>query len=225
MDLYAAAHALVSARSPAAYPLALVFGVVSSLGPCAVTRYTAIARSSAVASRPWRAIGVFVAGIVVMYALFGAASAILAFTQALAAVLYGAMALVFVIWGVRMALNVHDHAGEACETVPAPARPSTTSSTLGIFVLGVASACTISPCCAPFLGLTVAVAAQSHDPIFGAAVLSIFAVGHAVPLLGYGAAGSYLMSLGERTPLLRDVVAIAFSALMIGTGITYALQV
>jgi cytochrome c biogenesis protein CcdA len=251
MDVFAVAQQALVTRSPIAYPLAGLFGVVSSLGPCAVTRYAAVAQASSTARRPMQTVAVFVAGLVVMYGLFGVLTSMLGFVQFLGAYLFLIGGVVFVAWGLRTAwvgLNGdhascavdHDHehdirkAPGALTALTAPVRAFRArvdarygeSSLVGVFLLGVASACMISPCCAPFLGLTITVTASAHDPLFGASILSVFALGHAVPLVLYGIGGAYVARVARAGGgALASAVSVTLAALMIGVGISYLLQV
>lgn len=228
IDLFAVARGAIESRSAWSYPLAGLFGLLSSVGPCAVTRYAAIASSSARSASPVRTVGAFVAGIVAVYAMLGLISSLLGAIETLSSYLCAAAAALYVAWGIRTAWRLdrqHSHEHELTTGVAARLVRGGESSTASIFVMGAASSLIISPCCAPVLGLTVAVAAAAHDPLWAASVLSVFALGHAAPLLAYGAGGAYIFRVGRANPALSHALAVVFAALLLGVGLSYAAQI
>lgn len=105
--------------------------------------------------------------------------------------------------------------------LPLPAlgmRAKRVNSGWGAFALGVPFSVAICPSCAPALAVLLGTAAASGSPLFGAAVLTSFAVGRAIPLAVAAAAMEWieqLKSLGR----FRRAFELAGSLLLIVTGL------
>lgn len=95
---------------------------------------------------------------------------------------------------------------------------------LGPFAFGLASAAAYIPCASPFLATALALAANTSDTLSGAALLTAYALGIAVPFLlaAMGVAGSRRLGrhLDRARPLLLLVAAavLAILGLLLVTG-------
>lgn len=157
-------------------------GAATSVGPCAVPRYLALAGVLSERSRQSR-----LSMQVVFYLGTAAAYASLAFTAGAVTMLVHdsedlqwLLCLGFVTSGLAMlvvpAACSHQHA------VTRSALPG------GAFLAGFASSCTMAPCCAPVLLAFAALTASGIAGASTAVLLVAFLVGHLAPtwLLGEG---------------------------------------
>jgi cytochrome c-type biogenesis protein len=91
----------------------------------------------------------------------------------------------------------------------------------GSFLLGASFALVLSPCCTPLVIVILAYTSTSGDPWYGSALLAIFAVGHALPLLGIGAGAQRVGALLAR-PRLKSATSTAAATLMLSLAAYYA---
>lgn len=90
---------------------------------------------------------------------------------------------------------------------------------LGPLAFGLASAAAYIPCASPFLATALALAANTSDPLPGAALLTAYALGIAVPFLlaAMGVAGS--QRLGRRLARARAVLLFIAAAVLAILGL------
>jgi cytochrome c-type biogenesis protein len=220
MDIFAQGMQAVATRSALAPVLVFSAGVLSSFGPCVAPRFIAVISCAGSATRRMPVIvGAFMGGLISAYAAFGFASSLVGRLVDIASWTYGAVALALLAGGILTLLQAKpqsschaEHGGHVDAT--------RTLSLGGIFLLGASFAFVIAPCCTPLLTTIIAYTTDVGDPLYGAAMLSVFALGHGLPvaLLGLGA-GTLVGRL--RRAALHQATAVASGSLMIVLGAFY----
>jgi len=184
----------VAMRSPLAYPLVFAAGVVTSIGPCAAPRYVAVAALVNASRAPVRVVVAFVAGLVGAYVLLGAGVGLLGTLWKSAGIVYEVLAVVLGVAGLFTLLrgdgshHVGSHHGGSHHASNGARRRVSMGGTL---LLGASSALVVSPCCTPLVaGIAGLTMTNGGHALAGAALLAIFACGHAMPVFAAGALGS-----------------------------------
>lgn len=192
-------------------------GVLSSVGPCVAPRFVAVAACTTRSSRPALVLGVFLAGLIGAYASFGFAVALLAGAFAHSSAVYGVVAAALFIGGcaaIARPGDEHDAHGRD-KAVPALG---------GVFLLGASFAFVVSPCCTPLVVAILGFASGLGRPLEGAALLALFALGHAAPLILCGGTAARAAALLRRRALTQ-AASVAGGGLMLGLAGYYALLV
>ncbi len=206
-----------SVHSAWAIPIVFATGALSSVGPCVAPRFIAAAGLTGGRARRESSIVMlsFISGLVVAYAGFGAAASLVGKAAQFSTYIYYALAtaLAFAggaaLWGTA----------ETHRCIHFKVRRST-----GIgasFLLGASFALVVSPCCTPVVIAILAYTSASGDALYGSTLLAVFAVGHALPLLGVGFG---VQQLGELLagPRLRAAASTASATLMLSLAAYYA---
>lgn len=190
-DIVSTAVREVMVGSDAAIALVFAAGVLSSFGPCTITRLLAVSGLSIESPRKGRtrAAVAFTAGLVTMYIGFGAVAGLLTGILRFTHAVYFALAAGCLIAGARTLLREVNEQ-QCCEDPPGLANG-------GAFVTGAGFAFVVSPCCAPVLAALLLYGAQSGNTPGSCLLLAAFGLGHAVPVI----AASLL------TQRLRDAAA------------------
>jgi cytochrome c biogenesis protein CcdA len=198
-------------------PIVALAGAVSSIGPCAAPRYVALA-TLLTEERRELTIGAFVAGLVTAYAALGFGAGLLGLVAQSAAVLDAVLAAALLAGGFVTLLRTPacDHAHR-----PAAVKPRRLS---GVFSLGAASALVVSPCCTPMIAAVAAFPGIDAAPPVRAAMLGVFALGHALPIVLLGAAGT-LFATRLRRLSAGPAPAVVSGTLMLALGAYYGLLV
>ncbi|MGZ3499202.1 MAG: cytochrome c biogenesis CcdA family protein [Vulcanimicrobiaceae bacterium] len=207
----------IAAHAAVAPAFVLLCGLASSLGPCVASRFVAVAGLAANLDRR-SALGTavaFVAGLTAAYTCFGVAFSLLGRLASLSHAIYWCVAAALCVGGVATIWREKpacSHAGE---------RRGVSPSLGGAFLLGAACAFVVSPCCTPLLVGILAYTSEAGDPLYGALLLGLFAVGHAAPViaagLGASAAGSFLKRYA-----MTQAAAVVAGALMLALAGYYA---
>jgi cytochrome c-type biogenesis protein len=206
----------VAQRTVLAPLLVFAAGTFSSFGPCVAPRFIALAACTAQARRPRSVLLAFVAGLVSAYAAFGLGSSLLAGARASASAIYAAVALGLFAGGLWTLVRAgHPHA-------PRGAERDGERSLGAIVVLGASFAFVISPCCTPLVAVILAYTSMVGSAWYGAGLLALFALGHALPLVLYGALGARAAGVLRRAAL-GQAVAVTNGALMLALAAYYGL--
>ena len=191
-DPVALALQSVALSRPAAFGLVFAAGVVTSIGPCMAPRLIAISSLSARGhgTKAYAAAGAFVAGLVVAYASFGLFASMLGEVSALSRWIYLCIAAGLAAGGVTTLMRQRSCAHSASDsTIVAPG---------AAFLLGGSFAFVISPCCTPLVVAILAYCTQMHNAAYGAGLLAVFALGHAVPVVALAGGTSVVVSALRR---------------------------
>jgi cytochrome c-type biogenesis protein len=204
----------VAMRSPLAYPLVFAAGVVTSIGPCAASRYVAVAALVSASRTPVRVVGAFVAGLVGAYVVLGAVAGVLGALGGVSGTIYAGLAVVLGAGGLITLLRGADpHHGDAhCRRARA--------SLGGALLLGASSAFVVSPCCTPLVAGIAGLTTLSGHADAGAALLASFALGHAMPVVAAGALGSQIRFVLRRVAASHAPPVVA-GTLMIALAVYY----
>lgn len=218
IDPIAASAFAVAQRTAAAPFLVWLSGVVSSFGPCVAPRFVALAACSAQARSPRALLAAFIGGLVAAYASFGCAASLFVVAHAASSKVYALVAAALFAGGAVTIVR----ADEGCCGAPSGRAPA--RSLGGVFLLGASFAFVLSPCCTPLVLMVLAYTSSVGDPLYGAGLLGAFGLGHALPLIALGAAGTGFASAVRRM-IPEQAVSIASGALMVGLAGYYALLV
>ncbi len=186
---------------------AFIAGLATSIGPCVAPRYLALASlvAESDARQRWMRVTCFIVGLMLSYGLLATTASLLGAIFALSPFVYLALALSFLVFGLR-ALTTHESSSHQC------ARSSVGSAVLTGGALGLV----FSPCCAPVVGMMASVAAASGSLAAALAATSAFALGHVAPLVALGVG----LKIGDR---LRFPLALEGAMGTIGSGLALAL--
>jgi cytochrome c-type biogenesis protein len=120
-----------------------------------------------------------VGGTLGTYALFGFAGSLLGSLVSYGSWIYGAVAAAALIGGVITLVGAvshsHDHPDD---TIAKNTEPLSAA-----FLAGIGFALMISPCCTPILGVILTYTALKANMLVASAMLVVFGLGHATPLL------------------------------------------
>ncbi len=188
IDAVGMTYRAIGTMSPLAWPLAFACGAAGSVGPCVAPRFIALAGFTFGVHRT-KALAItaaFAGGIMTAYACLGSVVSLLSHVAAFSTVMYAAIAIALVVYGGAMLLREpKDHAPGCGGEASSDCKPHA-HSLGGVFLLGAASTLVISPCCTPVALGILALAASSGNAVYGSALLAVFALGHALPLLFIG---------------------------------------
>ncbi len=211
IDPVAATLGALAHADPAGLPLAFAAGAVTSIGPCVAPRYVAVAALVGGTQRRGRSVALFVAGLLVGYTALGFGIGLVESLLAHAAAVYFALSAGLLAFGCAQLL-APPHAAQHRH----PLRTS------GVFTLGASSALIVSPCCTPVVAAVAALGASGGRPMTSALFLLAFALGHALPLLGLGATGSFVVTRFAGGAG-GSIAATVSGTLLIGLGVYYGL--
>jgi cytochrome c biogenesis protein CcdA len=147
----------------------------------------------------------FIVGLMLSYGLLATTASLLGAIVALSPFVYLALALSFLVFGLR-ALTTHESSSHQC------ARSSAGSAVLTGGTLGLV----FSPCCAPVVGMMASMAAASGSLVAALAGTFAFAMGHVAPLVAIGLS----LKIGDR---LRFPHALEDATATTGAGLALAL--
>ncbi|WP_243772206.1 cytochrome c biogenesis CcdA family protein [Burkholderia anthina] len=197
--------------------ISLLAGLLFSVSPLAIAAlpvplaYVTRARAPCEAVRYGLA---FVGGLIAAHALLGAVAGLGG---------HGVQALAGRWWGLLLGpwLIVLGLLWTGWIRLPLPVlgfKAKHVGSTWGAFALGVPFSVAICPSCAPALVVLLGAAAASGSPLFGAAMLTAFAVGRAIPLALAAAAMEWIEQI---KPLgrFRRTFELAGSVLLMLAGL------
>lgn len=208
IDIVQAAVRSIASRSSGAPALAFAAGTLSCVGPCVAPRIVAVAACAGSSGRPALTLAAFMAGLSGAYAALGALAGTLGSALDLGSWSYVVLAVALGAGGSVALVRADENV--PCTVVHSRCGPSLR----GVFLFGVASALVPAACCAPIASVTAAYAAQAGDPVYGAAMLSAFALGHGLPVAAVGL-GTGALSSRLRRLALHQAVAIASASLCI----------
>lgn len=203
----------VSSGSARAFPLVFAAGLLSSVGPCVAPRFMAAA---SLASNGYRRNGAmlvcsFVAGLVTMYAGFGAGASMLGRALSASTWLYGALALALSISGAASLWRDEPICSHECASGQAPRSG-------GAFLLGASFALVVSPCCTPLVFAVLTYTSAAGSPLYGSALLGCFALGHALPILTAGAGAGSISALLTRYAVRRAASVVSATLMLALAG-------
>lgn len=213
--------------------LALLAGILASMWPCLfqLTAYfipslagisMAQARQAAGTERlqVMKTAAFFVLGFVVVYTAAGAAAGMAAQSLSDAAAFWSlrrplslAAGLIILFMALRVAINAR--APLVCRMPGAVRLGRWGSGHLGTMLLGLAFATGCTTCfgAALILGI-VAYAGMTATPLYGAAIMLVFSLGMAIPLLAGAAAMARVLAVLGRLEKVAPWMALASSAIM-----------
>lgn len=219
IDPAGAALRAASSGSALAYPLLFAAGAATSIGPCVVPRYLAVAALAHATHRPRQRIAAYVAGIVLAYVLLGVAAGALGALWRTSGPVYAALSLLLAAAGIMTLLHEQHPCGEGC----AHRTESAGAGGLGAaLLLGAASAFVVSPCCTPLIASIAGLTVLGGRAADGAALLASFALGHVAPLLAAGSLGARAAGIVARATLSQAPAVIA-GTLMLALSAYYGL--
>ncbi|MBV8152349.1 MAG: hypothetical protein JOY59_12390 [Candidatus Eremiobacteraeota bacterium] len=157
----------------AALSAAFVTGLASSLGPCVAPRYLIVSAALAGGARAVE-IAAFFLGTLGGFGCYAFAGSLLAMVQIGSHAIYGGIAIGLIAAGLAMLWQT-SHADARC-------RRYGRLSLGGMFLLGVSSAFTLSPCCTP-IAIAIGLQAASGSLLLALSSLLAFAAGHVGPLV------------------------------------------
>lgn len=195
----------------AGLPMAFAAGAVTSVGPCVAPRYVAVAAAVERSGERTRAVASFVTGLVVGYGALGFGFGVFGALVRHATVLYVLFAIGLAASGIAILVRPPDRVHGTRHSVRAT----------GMFALGAGSTLIVSPCCTPIVAAIAGMGAIG-DPAVSAAFLVTFALGHALPLLLFGATGSLVAGRFAMRDQQGATTAIS-GALILALGAYYGL--
>ncbi len=215
MDLFSQSLHAAATHDAAAPALIFAAGAVTSIGPCVAPRFIAIAAISAGEERAAaiRLAVAFCAGLTATFSTLGAAATLLAQALRHSAFIYAFLAAALAAAGIITLWR------ETPECRPSHAR---SRASLGsVFLLGASSALVLSPCCSPVVAGVVAYSAAAGDPLYGAAMLSVFSLGHMLPVIAAAVSANKAVTILKRLTVVR-AGAVLSGSLMLGLAAYYA---
>lgn len=212
-DPLAAAVRAVIFGTSGAPALVFVAGVVSSFGPCVLTRVVAVAGISSEmprGKRYWASVS-FAAGLVMTYAGFGAIAGLLSGAAHYTHAFYAALAAGCLLAGAATLLR--DTGAHRC-------LPNVKGSVGGAFLFGAAFAFVVSPCCTPVLMAVLAYGAQSGDTRNVYLLLAAFALGHASPVFAAALLAERVREISARIAA-SDALRVVTGGLLLSMSAYY----
>jgi cytochrome c biogenesis protein CcdA len=206
-----------SVHSPWALPIVFAAGAVSSIGPCVAPRLIAAVGLTAAKDlrESVKIMGSFICGLVLAYACFGAIASLVGRAVQFSAVIYGVLAAALGCAGTAMLWA--GRGDRLCAQHMARRNTGIGAS----FLIGASFALVVSPCCTPLVVAILAYTTASGDPLYGSSLLAVFAMGHALPLLGVGAGAQKIATMLSRANL-QDAASTVAAALMLALAAYYA---
>jgi len=192
--------------SPLAVLLAFAGGALTGFNPCAwptIPVILGLIGADGARQAKWRAPAIaasFVLGLGLTYAIiglaFGTVGKVLGLSTATWQYLVAAVCLIFGLsWAGVLNLNF------ATIAPGMKYRPEATGF-VGALVLGMLFGLVASPCATPVLAVILSAAAAKGSPLYGAALLLAYALGHGLPLLIIGCAAGAATRLQSLGPAL-----------------------
>jgi cytochrome c biogenesis protein CcdA len=208
----------VARESGWATPVVFLAGVISSLGPCASPRLVALSALAVRARRPWLVGLAFILGTLGTYATLGVAGSLVADLVGIATWVYGGIAVAGIVGGIVTIAGAgwHSH-----EEPPVDTRRDAVSAAL---LAGMGFALMVSPCCTPILGVIIGYTSLRGDVVYGCAMLVVFGLGHAAPLIAMLGGGRGLTERLWSSRFAQSAQVFA-GTFMLGLGAYYALLV
>lgn len=214
MDIVSATLQAEAQVKPASLGFAFAAGVFTCIGPCTAPRVIAIV--SLASRRSWKDSAVtalaYLFGLCAMYATWGFAASMLWRAVAFSTWTYAALGVGLTGAGLLGLMRP-----DRCRPKIAEAPPRQLS---GIFLLGASMALTGSPCCTPII-LGAANLASQSSMLWASAVLVVFALGHALPVLAAAVGGATVSGVLSNETARRAVRRITAS-LSLALGAYYA---
>jgi cytochrome c-type biogenesis protein len=172
------------------YGLSLVAGMLSTLSPCTLPLIPIILGTALTAHRwgPWA----LAAGLALAYALAGILLVTVGQMIGLDPVLfrYFAAGLLILFGLLLLSTRLQGYFAEALAGLSRGGQSwlerVATDSLTGQFLLGALLGLVWSPCVGPTLGAAIVLAGQGKDLVHVSAVMALFGVGAALPLVGLG---------------------------------------
>lgn len=211
-------QAVQAASARSAYAFAPVFaaGAVTSIGPCVAPRFIAVAGLSANrgAAHALAGAAAFVAGLACAYASLGALAGLLLHDARIGTAVYAAVAAAFAVGGIatlcsRSSGCAHSHGGGRARSAGAA------------FLLGASFSFVVAPCCTPIVMAILAYAGSAGDPLYGSALLGVYALGHALPVFAAAAGARGAGRLFEKYAAAHAASLVA-GTLMLAISAYYA---
>ncbi|HEV2262066.1 MAG TPA: cytochrome c biogenesis protein CcdA [Candidatus Rubrimentiphilum sp.] len=214
MDIVSATLQAEAQVKPAALGFAFAAGVFTCIGPCSAPRLIAII--SLGSRRSWKDSAVtvlaYLLGLCAMYATWGFAASMLCRAVAFSTWTYAGLGVGLTVAGLLGLMRP-----DRCRPKTATAPPRQLG---GIFLLGASMALTVSPCCAPII-LGAATLASQSSVLWACAVLVVFALGHALPVVAAAAGGATVSGVLSNETARRAIQRITAS-LSFALGAYYA---
>lgn len=211
MDIVDAVLKTAITDEPAAYALALLAGIATSIGPCIAPRYVAAtALSTGAGQERLVRLGAFVCGTVTMSLAMASIGSLLMQLARASSVIYWILSITLVVSGCRALW----FGGE--DTCSAHGR--SIKSAGAAFLLGAGTSMAISPCCTPIL---IALGALSSSLRMGSVVglIAAYTIGHLAPVLMVYVAAN---TVSDAVSRYRDAAATVGAAVTIALGLYYA---
>lgn len=218
-------------RSWLLFPALFLAGLLMNLTPCVypmipitlnVLSRTAHADSSGQrsASQPLIPALMYVLGIILAYSAMGVVAGMTGsiFGSLLQSKLVnGLLALTMFLLGLSM-LDVFDLSKiqAAANRIPL----SKKSPYLSVVTMGAVSGLVAAPCTGPVLSMLLLLVGQTKDPIYGFALMSVFATGFGAPYLVLGLLSQQLKRL-PKAGFAMNIVKNVFAALMFSLALYY----
>lgn len=212
-DPLAAAVRAVLLGTSGAPVLVFAAGVVSSFGPCALTRVVAVAGISSElprGKRYWPGVS-FTAGLAITYAGFGAIAGLLSAAAHFTHALYAALAAGCLLAAATTLLR--EPGAHRCS-------PAVKGSIGGAFLFGAAFAFVVSPCCTPVLTAVLAYGAQSGNTRNACLLLAAFALGHAAPVFAAAVLAQRVREMAARIAA-SDAIRVVTGGLLLSMSAYY----
>ena len=215
-DPFSDALRAAATRSEYACPLVFAAGAATSLGPCVAPRLIAVAGIVSRANRHGAMMltSAFIVGLIATYASFGAVASLLTRATHFSSVIYLLVSAVLGVGGLITLWRVPS----ACEHAYQPVQLRSAGP---VFLLGCSFALVVSPCCTPLVVGIIAYSSSSGDPLYASALLSCFALGHALPVLLAGAGANGVVTMLRRFAV-QEAAGTISAALMLGLAAYYA---
>jgi cytochrome c-type biogenesis protein len=173
-----------------AYMIMLIGGVLSSLSPSSVPRMVAIVNYAGKEAKGfWGAVGLsatFVAGICTVYACVGVVAGSFGRLLSMTGFLYYFTAALCLFMGLAMIRLVDFH-------WEVPGIKAVGHGAIGAYLLGVGFAFLIAPDATPFMIGGLAVSTFHGRLALGAMLMTMFGVGHGMPVLFVGSLAPWYM--------------------------------
>ncbi|SFF59322.1 Cytochrome c biogenesis protein CcdA [Duganella sp. CF458] len=212
--------------NPLDTPLAFLAGLLTIASPC-VLPMLPILLGSGVNQRNRRRPLFIVAGFILSFASFamllGVVSATIDVAQEVlrnTAIALLALSGLFRLWPAPYAWLVARLPGRSASAAPR----EDDGSNGGAFLLGVSLGAVWTPCAGPVLASILVLVVKAQDPAWSALLLTLYAIGAAVPMLGIIYGGQYatqrVRSVARHAQRLQQV----FGVLVVATAIAIYLQ-
>lgn len=189
MDFHQTLTKALAAGSIAAFPLALIGGLIAGVNPCCLALYPAAAGVSCSGEgqtfkRPLGSAVAFVLGVALSIALLGSLAAYIGHVAVMSAPVKYAIAFLPILIGVHLLGWIR-----VPLITPKAFRPGLS----GAFGTGLLLSLIIGPCGTPVLASVLSYAAYKQSFLYGGMLLFLYGIGNSLPLVLVGtAAGGVL---------------------------------